>query len=118
MNLYRHLRVSFPKELFDLISNGFGTTRALEFCKVMNERGPLTVRANMSKISRDELFSLFKKRRFDVRKTEYSPYGITFNVNPQTNFFSMEEFNKGYFEVQDEGSQLVSLKVDCKVSIF
>jgi 16S rRNA (cytosine967-C5)-methyltransferase len=84
----------------------------------MNERAPLTVRANMAKISRDELFSLFKKRRFDVRKTEHSPYGISFNANPQTNFFLMEEFKKGYFEIQDEGSQLVSFKVDCKVSIF
>jgi 16S rRNA (cytosine967-C5)-methyltransferase len=83
----------------------------------MNERAPLTIRANILKISREELFAILKKKNFDVRKTEYSPYGITFNSNPKTNFFLMDEFKHGLFEVQDEGSQLVSLRVDCKVSI-
>jgi len=30
----------------------------------------------------------------------------------------MDEFLQGDFEVQDEASQLVSLRVDCKVSII
>jgi len=29
----------------------------------------------------------------------------------------MDEFLHGHFEVQDEASQLVSLRVDCKVTI-
>jgi 16S rRNA C967 or C1407 C5-methylase (RsmB/RsmF family) len=110
------VRVSYPKDLFDLISNSFGLSKAIDYCKVMNERAPLTVRANILKTSRDNLFSIFKKKGFDVRKTEFSPYGISFNTNPHTNFFSMDEFKQGYFEVQDEGSQLVALRVDCKVS--
>jgi 16S rRNA (cytosine967-C5)-methyltransferase len=116
LKIFRHVRVSFPKELFDLISNSFGMSKALEYCKVMNERAPLTVRANILKVTRDELFNIFKKKGFDVRKTEFSPYGISFNTNPRSNFFTMDEFKQGYFEVQDEGSQLVALKVDCKVS--
>ncbi len=89
--------------------------KALDYCKVMNERAPLTVRANIMKVTRDELFSTFKHKGFDVRKTEFSPYGISFNTNPRSNFFTMDEFKKGYFEVQDEASQLVALRVDCKV---
>jgi len=81
----------------------------------MNGRAPLTVRTNILKISRDDLIYSFKKRGFDVYKTEHSPYGITFNTNPRANFFALEEFRKGFFEVQDEGSQLVALRVDCKV---
>jgi 16S rRNA (cytosine967-C5)-methyltransferase len=107
--------VSYPKELFDLIVNTFGIDKAIDYCRVMNERAPLTIRANILKISREDLFNIFKKRGFDVIKTEFSPYGITFNSHPNTNFFAMDEFQKGYFEVQDEGSQLVSMRVDCKV---
>lgn len=81
----------------------------------MNERAPLTIRANLLKISRDDLYNIFKKKNFDVKKTEYSPYGISFITHPKINFFSMDEFKWGYFEVQDEGSQLASLKVNCKV---
>jgi 16S rRNA (cytosine967-C5)-methyltransferase len=84
----------------------------------MNERAPLTIRTNILKISRDELFSIFHKKGFEVKKTDHSPYGISFLTNPKANFFSLDEFKKGYFEIQDEGSQLVSLRVDCKVSAF
>jgi len=101
-----------------MIASTFGLDRAINYCKVMNERAPLTIRTNILKISRDELFSIFKKKNFDVRKTEFSPYGITFNSNPKANFFNMDEFKSGFFEVQDEGSQLVSIRVDCKVSII
>ncbi len=114
--IFRHVRVSFPKELFDLISNSFGQSRALEFCKVMNERAPLTVRANILKITRDDLYTIFKKKGFDVRKTEFSPYGVSFNALPKSNFFTMDEFKNGYFEVQDEASQLAAMRVDCKVN--
>lgn len=110
--------MSFPKELFDLITNSFGMEKTIEYCKVMNERAPLTVRTNLLKTSREELYSLFGRRGFDVQKTKFSPYGITFLTNPQTNFFAMDEFKKGYFEVQDEASQLVSLRVDCKVNTY
>ena len=117
------MKVSFPKEFYDLISNSIGEQKAFDICKVMNERAPLTVRANILKISREELFNTFKKKGFSVRKTDYSPYGISFLSHPKVkniiikcNFYSQDEFKKGYFEVQDEGSQLVSLRVDCKVS--
>ena len=90
----------------------------------MNERAPLTIRANILKISRDELFNTFKRKGFSVKKTDYSPYGISFLSHPkvviyimQNNFYSQDEFKKGYFEVQDEGSQLVSLRVNCKVTL-
>jgi 16S rRNA (cytosine967-C5)-methyltransferase len=115
VNLPPHLRVSFPKFLFELMSNTFSPEKAFDYCKVMNERAPLTVRANLLKASREDLYNIFKKKNFNVRKTENSPYGITFLSHPKVNFFAMDEFKQGLFEVQDEGSQLVSLRVDCKV---
>ena len=101
-----------------MIVDTYGVEKALQYCSVLNERAPLTVRANLLKVSRDELYSIFKRRNFQVIKTEFSPYGITFTENPKVNFFAMDEFKRGYFEVQDEGSQLVALRVECKVGIY
>lgn len=114
VNLPPHARVSYPKELFDLIASTFSVEKAIDYCSVMNERAPLTIRVNLLKLTREDLYNIFKKKGFDVVRTEFSPYGITFLTNPKCNFFNMEEFRKGYFEVQDEGSQLVSLRVQCK----
>jgi len=33
---------------------------------------------------------------------------------PKGNFFQMQEFKNGHFEVQDEGSQLLASRVDAK----
>ncbi len=49
----------------------------------MNERAPLTVRANLLKTSREELFNTFKKKGFSVKKTDFSPYGIQFLAHPK-----------------------------------
>jgi len=75
--------VSFPKEIFDLIKNTFGADNASKYCYVMNERAPLTIRANIIKVSRMDLYNNLKNKGFDVEKTEHSPYGITFRSHPQ-----------------------------------
>jgi 16S rRNA C967 or C1407 C5-methylase (RsmB/RsmF family) len=69
--------------MFDLISNSFNEEKAIEYCTVMNERGPLTIRTNLLKISREDLYNIFKKKSYDVKKTEHSPYGITFLTHPK-----------------------------------
>lgn len=58
--------------------------------------------------------NVFKKSGWDVRPTDFAPHGIRFNTPPSGNFFSMPEFRRGHFEVQDEASQLLAMRVDCK----
>lgn len=77
------MRVSFPKEIFDLIKNSFGAENTIRYCMNMNERAPLTIRANIIKITRNDLYKDLKNKGFDVEKTEHSPYGITFRSHPQ-----------------------------------
>jgi 16S rRNA C967 or C1407 C5-methylase (RsmB/RsmF family) len=96
-----------------LINNSYGN-KTFDICNVLNERAPLTIRANLLKTTRDDLYYSFRKQGYEVERTEFSPYGITFRTL-RANVFSMDEFRKGMFEVQDEGSQLASLRVDCKV---
>ncbi len=49
----------------------------------MNERAPLTIRANIIKVSRVDLLNNLKSKGFDVEKTEHSPYGINFRSHPR-----------------------------------
>ena len=75
--------MSFPKDIFDLIKNTFGAENSVRYCSVMNERAPLTIRANIIKISRMDLLNSLRNKGFDVEKTEHSPYGITFRSHPK-----------------------------------
>jgi 16S rRNA C967 or C1407 C5-methylase (RsmB/RsmF family) len=98
-------RVSFPKELFELLAAAHGTERAIELCQISNYPAPTAIRVNSAKISRAELFDRWKER-YDIELCQLSPHGIIFRK--KINFFGLEEFKLGYFEVQDEGSQLLA----------
>jgi len=100
------VRVSCPTEFFEELVSDFGKERAGELALILNEKAPVSIRVNRGKISREELFKLFQEKGFKVSLAEESPLGIIFHE--KTNFFSLEEFKKGYFEVQDEASQLAA----------
>lgn len=106
-----HIRVSFPKSYFSLLSDTLGNTQATHFCLESNFAAPTTVRANALKISRDTLISLWKDK-YTISPCEGSSYGLIFEK--RENFFGMEEFKSGFFEVQDEGSQLIADLVEAK----
>ncbi len=106
-----HIRMSFPKNLFDLLVKNYGETRACELCLISNKAAPTTVRANVMKTSREALLELWKDR-FPVEPCAHSSVGILFRE--KTNFFCLPEFQAGLFEVQDEGSQLVSTLVQAE----
>lgn len=100
-----HVRVSFPKWLFKKLKSAYGEERAKELCLISNERAPTTVRANTLKISRDALLKRWSSE-YDVAPCSIAPNGIVFNK--KVNLFGMPEFKEGFFEVQDEGSQLLA----------
>lgn len=104
-SLPEHVRVSFPKKYFDKIKESHGQTKALEISLSSNTEAPTTIRANSLKITRDNLFAILKEK-YDVSKCKDSKDGIIFHK--KINFFASEEFKKGFFEVQDEGSQLIA----------
>ena len=103
------IRVSFPKKLFQLLVKNYSEEKAEKICNVLNEKAPITIRANLLKISREDLFKKLLKN-YKVKLCEKSDVGITFDQN--INIFVLEEFQEGLFEVQDEGSQLISKMVE------
>ena len=57
-----HVRVSFPKDLFDLFVASYGEATAENICRISNTAAPITVRANALKISREDLLARWKER--------------------------------------------------------
>lgn len=100
-----HIRAGFPKRLFDLISASHGLEKGLEICHNSNMMAPITVRANILKTTREYLLNTWKDK-YSVSPCLYSKHGIIFEK--RLNFFDLPEFKQGLFEIQDEGSQLLS----------
>jgi len=106
-----HIRFSCPYMLFDLLVQSYGKERACELTLNSNEQAPATVRVNTLKITREQLLKRWAGE-FDVSPCKISPNGIVFNT--KVNFFSIKEFKEGFFEVQDEGSQLLAALIEAK----
>lgn len=106
-----HISVSFPKELFQIIERNYNREEALQFCKVSNTKAPTYIRVNPLKTTRDELLKKWSSL-YDITPCSVSPLGIIFNK--KIHFFSLPEFQLGFFEIQDEASQLVADQIDAK----
>lgn len=103
-------RVSCPDSLFSLLTKQYGSL-AQSIALANNTQAPTTIRINPSKISREELFQKWAPL-YSIQLSPLSPLGITFLK--KISLFSLEEFKRGWFEVQDEGSQLISLLMNPK----
>jgi 16S rRNA (cytosine967-C5)-methyltransferase len=102
-------QVSFPETLFNLITKSYGQEKAIELCKICNTKAPTTIRVNTLKIDRDSLLNQWANK-FSIIACKESATGITFLE--KIHFFSLPEFKMGFFEIQDEASQLVANLVD------
>lgn len=72
------------------------------------------MRANTLRTTRLDLLKKFKEMGWWVEPTKFAPNGIRFIRPPEGNLFKLVEFKKGHFEVQDEASQLLAMRVDAK----
>jgi 16S rRNA (cytosine967-C5)-methyltransferase len=100
---------SYPDHLYKLFLKQWGKNGADKVMEALNRPAPITIRANLLKTTRDELRQRLAEEGIETKPTEYSPYGLV--VLHRVNFSSLEFFQKGWFEVQDEGSQLASKMV-------
>lgn len=104
-DLPAHNRVSFPKELFDQIAQSYGLEKTMEICRISNSEAPLTVRVNPLKTTKEALLKRWEGS-YPVAPCPLAPYGLVFQS--RCNLIHLPEFREGHFEIQDEGSQLLS----------
>lgn len=106
------LTYSFPAWMVKKWIGQFGETETEKLCDVLNTQAPITLRVNTLKATVAECRESLQKEGIDSVPTEFSPFGL--HIPKRINVFQLETFRKGYFEVQDEGSQMLALLVDPK----
>jgi 16S rRNA (cytosine967-C5)-methyltransferase len=73
----------------------------------LSARAPLTLRANRLKTTREALAErLAAEDRLVAHPTRFAPDGLV--MESRTNVFGLRAFHDGWFEAQDEASQLVA----------
>ncbi|HUN11019.1 MAG TPA: RsmB/NOP family class I SAM-dependent RNA methyltransferase [Rhabdaerophilum sp.] len=103
------VRGDYPEWLDDAFEQAFGAEKVAELA-AMAARAPVDLRVNPLKIIR--LKALEALGHLDPEETPLSPYGLRIRPNAEgrvPHVQSEPAFLKGAVEVQDEGSQLVSL---------
>ena len=76
----------------------------------LNPQGPTTIRANSLKTTMEELARAFEARGIASKPCSFAPDGLI--LEKRVGFNGLPEFKDGLFEVQDEGSQLLSIALD------
>src|SRR5512145_506663 len=101
------IEASLPRWIAERFARELGLDEARALANSMNERAPLTVRANTLVGDRDALRARLAVEGTQSEPTRYSPWGLV--LDGHQNAFALPSFRHGLFEIQDEGSQLIAL---------
>jgi len=77
-------------------------------CNTINSIPPITIRTNTLKTTREQLILSLESEVERIESTTIAPDGIKL-INPQRSIPDLPAFINGWFQVQDEAAQLVSL---------
>ncbi|MGB6347036.1 MAG: RsmB/NOP family class I SAM-dependent RNA methyltransferase [Methyloceanibacter sp.] len=105
-----HIRGDYPEWLAPLFERGFGHGAAAEGAALAT-RAPVDLRVNGLKATREKVLNGL--RRFEAEPTAYSPLGVRIAAGSGPSRSPHVEaepgHGKGWYEVQDLGSQLATL---------
>ncbi len=77
-------------------------------CNTINSIPPITIRTNTLKTTREQLILSLESEVERIESTTVAPDGIKL-INPKRSIPDLPAFINGWFQVQDEAAQLVSL---------
>lgn len=100
------IRLELPDWLVAPLESQYGD-RLPALMQAMNTSAPLDLRVNTLKMSRDKALAQMLADGFSASATPYSPLGIRLSNKPPLNQYPL--FQDGTLEVQDEGSQLLTI---------
>lgn len=102
-------RLGMSEFLYQKFCTLYGEKKAIELSHICNTQAPITIRVNPLKTTREALMALWEN------KFEMKPCGkLGIQFAKREPLFALPEFKAGLFEVQDEGSQEVSLLVEAQ----
>jgi 16S rRNA (cytosine967-C5)-methyltransferase len=85
----------------------WGAEETIALCQANNQIPPFTVRVNTLKASREEVINQLHDEKIGAIPTPFSPVGIVIKDPPP--FHTWGLLQGGWFQVQDEAAQLVSM---------
>jgi len=94
-----------PDWLIERLRRRYDDAALLELAKGLQRPGPLDLRVNLARVSREEVLGRFASDGIAAAATPYSPAGVRLAGKPAINRHPL--FAAGLIEVQDEGSQLL-----------
>lgn len=105
-----HVLGDFPEWLAPSLARTFGDRSATEGA-ALARRAPVDLRVNTLKSERDRVLKALE--RYDAEATPHSPWGVRIpppaGAGRTPNVEAEAGHGKGWFEVQDEGSQIAAL---------
>lgn len=108
-----HVRLNVPEWLVPKLQSALGERFETEMV-ASNQRATTDIRVNTLKSSVGQVAEVLSDLGYLAEPTELSPWGIRFQS--RVALFGMDAFRQGWFEVQDEGSQLLALLTGVKPS--
>jgi len=99
---------SFPQWLIKRWLERFDIEETERICDAINTIPPITIRTNTLKTPRTQLIKSLQGVAEKIVPTPYAPEGVSFR-NPKISISEMQAFQDGFFQVQDEAAQLVTL---------
>lgn len=90
----------------------YGTEETGNLCKAIHQPAPLTLRVNTLRTSRDHCREALHLEGVETHPANLSPVGL--RATKRFNAQALRSFRDGLFEIQDEGSQLLSLLVGAR----
>lgn len=98
-----HIRYSCPRWLYDELSLSLSPSQLEDYLSNSLTEAPLTIRANLAKTTKEQLLDSLQKD-YEVVSCDRASTGLKFfKREPVT---SHPLFKEGFFEIQDEASQL------------
>ena len=104
------VQANLPEWLAEKLCAQFGEAETLELAQALNRPAPVDLRVNTLKAEREAVQAQLAQGGIDTVPTPYSVVGL--RRDNRAPLFSTRSFKDGLFEVQDEGSQLVSLLLE------
>ena len=80
---------------------------AADLVTALCDTAPVTLRVNRLKGTREQLAELLAKDGIETEPTAHAPDGLV--IRTPTRLFTHATFHAGWFELQDEGSQLITV---------
>jgi len=109
-----HVQVELPEWLADKLKAVYAGTFMAEMM-ALNQPAPMDLRVAVGRVSRDQAKKTLTKGGIKTEYTHTSPLGL--RLEAHTDIARTTAFRKGFVEVQDEGSQILSLLVGAKAKM-